>query len=212
MGKCACGNKTGWTEVQCGDCAEKERQSAIQEIVTELETKFPSLATWVKENDIDPGFITTVVTDELPPNAEFQGFVFGGTARLFLTTQSLLRFEIAVFSGRVKSFETIPLTSISGFETKPPTASFPDIWTFKITSSSNVDEFFISDKEFVRPFIKLCNEAIAASQGQAVSSGTVASSAETVTNKLKAIAQLHADGILTDEEYSSKKAELLKDL
>lgn len=213
MATCACGNKMGWTQVKCNSCGEKERVATLEKMTEVLKTQYPTLAAWGEKYGIDSHFLTEEVLSQLPKDQEYIGYVNGGTSRLFLTPDKLIRFEVAVLSSRVKTFETIPLTTISGFETKPPTPSFPTMWTFKITGSSNVDEFYVTEGDHVKPFISQVNDAIAASRyaGTAKTSGTE-SQADGVANKIKALAGLHAEGILTDEEFASKKAELLKEL
>lgn len=48
--------------------------------------------------------------------------------------------------------------------------------------------------------------------GKNTVNGNVSRNTNVSLNKLKEIAQLHTDGILTDEEFKERKADLLKDI
>ena len=204
MATCKCGTKISWTNVECPECAKESAKKRSDEQLELFRERLPNIHAYCQRYEGVGFLFREAFIEDLTPDIEILEFA-GGLNQLILTPTSIMKWEMTMKLYRVKQKEIIPLGAVTGFEANPPTKTVPELWKFRITRAANVDEVYISDGPNVRPFIEAVNSAL--------SGGGVKSKApeQSVADKIKALAELRDSGILTEEEFSHKKSELLKD-
>ncbi|ATB63290.1 SHOCT domain-containing protein [Pseudomonas mosselii] len=123
------------------------------------------------------------------------------TGVLIVTGLRVIFYRAGIF-GEVN--ESIPLKALTSIERK----SFMGHRTIHMHTSHDSLEF----KSFKKDQDQALVDAIEAGRGHAVSSAQTGGSQQTSTDPMTALAKLadlKAAGVLTDEEFNSKKAELL---
>lgn len=201
---CKCGKKIGWTSVECPDCAKESAKKRVDDQLELFREKLPNIYSYCQRYEGIGFEFREAFLDDLTADIEILEFA-GGLNNLILTPTSIMKWEMTMSYSRVKQKEIIPLGTVTGFEASPPTKSVPQLWKFRITRAGNTDEVYIADGPNVRPFIEAVTAAL--SGGGAKSQAPQQSAAE----KIKSLAELRDSGILTEEEFNQKKAELLRD-
>jgi len=205
MATCKCGNKKGWNDWECTECMNKKAIEVNAEHLESLKESHPALYEYCKKYNLSGGEFSGAFLDELN-DVNVLHFA-GGAFKLVLTDSELIKWEMTLLTGRVKQKEIIPLHTITGIESWPPRGADLSLWKMRITRAANVDEVYMQEGANVRPFIDALNAAV-----NSAASGGKSSSGPSIADKVKSLAELKDAGLLTEEEFAEKKAQLLKDL
>ena len=205
MATCKCGNTKGWADVECSACAEVSARERNVEHLATIGERLPNVVEYCKRYEGMGWEFQGAFVEDLTPDIEIVEYA-GGISSLILTPTSIMKWEMNMANSRVKQKEVMPLAAVTGFEANSPTKSAPTLWKFRITRASNVDEIYVIDGPNVRPFIDAVNSALAGG------SRNTGSTAPSVADKIKSLGELKEAGLLTEEEFAEKKAQLLKDL
>jgi glutaredoxin len=210
MATCACGNKRPFTASKCPQCVAAEKAEIRNSLLNEIESKQPELHRWIAKFDIKIDGLTKEHLASLPDKSvEKIKACLPGASYLFLTDSYILKMRIGFLDAKVVSLERIPFEKISGIDARKPyqkTNGDFEIWNLVI-NRGGVDELFsVHGKGEIAEFVDL---ALASMKSKGNVGSTNAATSEFV-EKLEALAKLRDQGILTSEEFESKKTELLR--
>lgn len=137
-----------------------------------------------------------------------EGRFSGGKAGLAVMTGGL---SLAAKAGRTSSkgagTEMIPIRSISSVTTKKDGLRF---WAVSIVTSGNTIDMRVTKEEADQAKGLLTQLMLAPASPAPVAAPAPAAPAEPDSmDQLKKLAELHQAGVLTDEEFAAKKAQLL---
>lgn len=212
MATCACGKKRPFTASKCEWCVAEERAEARKELLKEVQTFQPDLFDWITKFNIKIDGLTPEHLSSLPDkNTEKIKACLPGASYLFLTDSYILKMRIGFLDAKVVSLERIPIEKISGIDARKPyqkTNGDFEIWNLVI-NRGGVDELFsVHGKTEITEFVNLVLAAMKDSRSPADTKAPSSDFAE----KLETLAKLRDQGILTQDEFESKKAEILKSI
>jgi hypothetical protein len=172
--------------------------------IESIKQELPSLAKVMKSQGLDLEMLGEHVLELLPKDATYLAIF---NSNLFLTDRGILKYSRAVFSGKVKASEVIPVSTLTSVELKKPGINSPGIWSLKLVRANNIDDEFSAWPEPVlRDFV---------SKVQMATAGPLASPATSKPSpieQLKGLAELRDQGIVSEEEFQAKKAQLLSEM
>lgn len=102
-------------------------------------------------------------------------------------------------------FESFPYENVSSFEQGH---NFYGAYAHFFASGNRVEVKWVQKRRDLDVLVK----EVKARMGRRGAAPAAAAPARDVPDRLRALADLHAEGVLTDEEFSQKKAELLREL
>lgn len=212
MATCACGNKRPFTASKCEWCLAAERTEVRNELLKEIESLQPELHKWISKFDINIDGLSKEHLASLPDKkAETIKACLPGASYLFLTDSYILKMRIGFLDAKVVSLERIPLEKISGIDARKPyqkTNGDFEIWNLVINRGGVDEMFYVNGKGEIAQFVDLVLASMK-SQGSVSAAKT---SSDGFVEKLEALAKLRDQGILTEQEFETKKAEVLENV
>ena len=200
MANCACGNKKPLTASKCQSCNASEKAEQKNSLLREIESLQPELHQWITKFDIKLNGLDKGHLASLPDRkTEVIKACLPGASYLFLTDTYILKMRIGFLDGKVASLERIPIEKISGIDARKPyqkTNGDFELWNLVINRGGVDEPFAVHGKGEIAAFVDLVLASMKSKGPNA--------------EKLEALAKLKDQGILTQEEFDSKKAEILK--
>ena len=206
MGICIdCGLKSPWGSKRCVPCLNTFDEKAAEAKLLHIQTATPSLWRLVQELDFEEDFfVFEEVAKALPTELTYLA-LFSTSA--YLTDQGILTFQTTVFQGRLVKQELIPINTITGFEIKPPKSN-DTMWQITLTRANNVDTIYsMAPEKIIKDFIKKAQAAIASGKV-----GVNAQGASTPSERIALLKKLLGDGVISQEEFESKRSEIISEI
>lgn len=126
-------------------------------------------------------------------------------ATIILTDRQIYVFAKGnVFGSLVAADEVIPIAMITGVERS---REYMNEWGITITRASNVDKYIYCDEVESQKFVSQVRELIAAAQSPAPT--VIQTQTLDPLDQLKKLKELHEAGVISDEEYETKRADLM---
>jgi len=184
---------------------EKERETKSKELWARLESDYPSLFQVLKKRGQNPPL--EYILDVLPKDAtylsKFSEFVF-------LTDKGILKYDTTILNPRIKGHEIIPVHQITGIETEVPKGGEDyALWWVTLTRANNVDRLLSTDTaEVVTDFVNQVKLMLEGSNRENPASKKI----ESPKDRILALKQLLDEGLISNEEFETKRASILSEM